>query len=164
MSLTDHQRTEAVVHANFLHAYQAHVNWSEIRPIPNMDQSQVGMQRLFDDGYIWPTDCAGVIQWVFRWIGAKSPTGLPFNEGGTSAMYAHLPRFTEQSAIRMATIGVYGVDGDAHGVLVTEPGPTRETTKVLSHGRPYNCNILTLAEEDAAHVGLPFTYLAVGGL
>lgn len=165
MSLTNHQRMAGVEKAQFLEANQSHINWGEPRPVPYMNQSQTGMEKLFAEGKIWTTDCAGAIQWIFKWIGAKTPTGYPFDEAGSSAMYAHLTtRFTDPAKCGYCTIGVYGIDGADHAVLVTKPGKTRAETEVFSHGSAYSCKILTLAEEDTAHVGVPFTFLSVGGL
>lgn len=158
----EQKRAELVAHAEFLHAYQKHVAYAQIRPIPDIHESMARMRRLFDSGFTWETDCSGAIDWIFDWSGMKTPTGYPYGWGGTSAMYSHLTtHFDDPAHAHPGTIGVYGYGGDDHGVMVVQAGRTREDTLVFSHGIADVCSIGSLSDMDAGFVGVPFTFLSI---
>jgi hypothetical protein len=145
-----------------MHAYQAHIGYSQQRPVPDIGQSMNGMRKLFDGGFMWDTDCSGAIEWAFKWSGMRSPTGYPYGGWGTQAMWLYNQlRFDKSENAHTGTIGVYGVQGDEHGVIVMRPGPTHELTTVFSHGEAGEARLISLADEDTAHVGSPFTFLSI---
>lgn len=156
------RRTELVAHAEFLHAWQAHIGYSTDRPVQDIDQSMNGMRTLFEGGFIWYPDCSGAVEWIFKWSGMRSPTGFPYGGWGSQAMWQYLTvRFDDPAHAHAGTLGVYGVQGDQHVVMVVAPGATREETRVFSHGEANECRLLALADEDTAHEGQPFTFLSI---
>jgi len=161
-SWQQHCRDGIVAHAEFLNAWQSHVGYSQQRPVEDITQSMNGMRTLFQDGFVWPVDCSGTIEWIFKWSGMRSPTGHTYGGWGTQAMWQHLTtRFDDTAHTHAGTIGVYGVEGDQHGVIVLTPGTTRAETTVFSHGETGECRILPLSYEDTAHEGQPFTFLSI---
>jgi hypothetical protein len=167
VSLTDHQRAQVVSHWEFLIASgEKHVGYEfgGGRTSEWMDSSQTGMAAKFAAGETWYPDCSATVQWVCKWAGWKSPTGLGWT-GSSGEMFAHLPHFTNVRACKLGTIVVYGVDGADHVAQVIG-GAGSSDPMLGSHGSAFSSNTISYSNLTAYFAGLgkPVALLAVGDL
>jgi hypothetical protein len=153
VSLTEHQRLQAVIHAEFLARNHAHVGYVFGGGLDWLDQSMVGMEKRFLAGEIWYPDCRASINWIAKWSGWRGFGKYGF-EASSGEMWQVLPHNGDPDDV--GTLVTYGEDGDEHVCMIVRPG------WVFSLGEAFDAHIIPLDWETAAHPGQPVTYLAVG--